>query len=56
MNAPDASAAEGGDPNPPEVNPADEFEKTDASLCPNRADIDRHLWELFSPMFVHPLS
>ena len=21
---------------------------------PNRADIDRHLFELFSPMFVHP--
>jgi hypothetical protein len=28
--------------------------KPDAPLCPNKADIDRHLWELFSPAFVHP--
>jgi hypothetical protein len=27
-----------------------------APLCPNRADIDRHLFELFSPTFVHPHS
>src|SRR6516225_8328625 len=25
----------------------------DAPLCPNRADIDRHLYALFDPKFVH---
>lgn len=69
VRAADVPIVNGGDPNPldtvdvpPVVNgdeppfgdPADEFETADAPLCPSKTDIERHLYELFPPAFVHP--
>ena len=52
VRAADVPVVEGGDPDPFD-DPASEFETADAPLRPNRLDIDRHLFELFSPTFVH---
>ncbi len=39
---------------PPFGSTSDEFETADAPLRPSKIDIERHLYELFPPAFVHP--
>ena len=46
------SGVDGGEP--PFGDPSDEFEMADAPLRPSKTDIERHLYELFPPAFVHP--
>ena len=51
VRAADVPVSEGGEPDPLEDS-SDEFETTAAPLYPNKVDINRHLFELFSPAFV----
>jgi AAA domain-containing protein len=51
VRAAEVPVAEGGDPNPFEDS-SNEFEAPATPLCPNRADIDLHLFALFSPTFA----
>src|SRR5262245_13714063 len=48
----EAANAEVGNPDPQE-DLAEEFENSATPLHPNKADIQRHLFELFSPKFVN---
>src|SRR6516165_5640638 len=47
----DVMAAAGADGSNPNVH--GDCSVGDAPMCPNRADIDRHLYALFDPKFVH---